>query len=57
MGGGGGREAVRTIRFGSYNIRNIRNGGLESALWRVSQANVDLVVLKEANITGIIYTR
>ena len=30
------------IRFSTYNIRNGRNGGLESALWGMSQANMDL---------------
>ena len=32
------------IRFGTYNIRNGRNGGLESALRGMSQANMDLGV-------------
>ena len=35
------------IRFGTYNIRNGCNGGLESALRRVSQANMDLGIFKE----------
>ena len=39
--GGSMKEEV-PIRFGTYNIRNGRNGGLESALWGMSQANVDL---------------
>ena len=30
------------IRFGTYNIRNGRNGGLESELWGMAQANMDL---------------
>ena len=29
------------IRFGSYNIYNGRNGGLEAALQGMSQANMD----------------
>ena len=39
------RGAV-TIRFGTYNIRNDRNGGLESALRGVSQANMDLGIFQ-----------
>ena len=30
------------IRFGTYNIRNGRNGGLESAIRGMSKANMDL---------------
>ena len=33
------------IRFGTYNIRNGRRGGLESALRGMSQANMDLGIL------------
>ena len=47
MGRGRGvrQEAVRPIRFGTYNIRNGRNGGLESALRGMLLVNVDLGVL------------
>ena len=45
------------IRFGTYNIRNGRNGGLEAALWGMSQANMDLGILQETKLTGGIYTR
>ena len=45
------------IRFGTYNIRNGRRGGLESALRGMSQANMDLGILQETNITNGIYTR
>ena len=45
------------IRFGTYNIRNGRNGGLEVALWGVSQANMDLGILQETKLTDGIYTR
>ena len=46
-GGWGDRQGVVClIRFGTYNIRNGRNGGLESALHRMSQANMDLGVLQ-----------
>ena len=34
------------IRFGTYNIRNGRNGGLESALRGMSQANIDLGIFQ-----------
>ena len=45
------------IRFGTYNIRNGRNGGLEAALRGVSQANMDLGILQETKLTDGIYTR
>ena len=45
------------IRFGTYNIRNGRNGGIEAALRGVSQANMDLGILQETKITNGIYTR
>ena len=34
------------IRFGAYNIRNERNGGLELALRGMSQANMDLGIFQ-----------
>ena len=34
------------IRFGTYNIRNGNNRGLESALRGISQANMDLGLLQ-----------
>ena len=45
------------IRFGTYKIRNGRNGGLEAALRGVSSANMDLGILQETNLTDVIYTR
>ena len=45
------------IRFGTYNIRNGRNGGLESALQGMSQANMDLGIFQETKCTDGIYTR
>ena len=45
------------IRFGTYIIRNGRNGGLEGALRGVSHANMDLVILQETKLTDGIYTR
>ena len=38
-----GRE---TIRLGTYNIRNVQNVVLESALRGISQANMDLEILQ-----------
>ena len=46
-----------SIRFGTYNIHNGRNGGLEAALRGMSQANIDLGILQETKITDGIYTR
>ena len=45
------------IRFGTYNIRNGRNGGLESALRGMSQANMDMGIFQEMKCTDGIYTR
>ena len=45
------------IRFGNYNIRNGRHGGLESAIRGVSQANMDLGIFQETKVTDGIYTR
>ena len=45
------------IRFSTYDIRNGRNGGLESALKGVSQANMDLGIFQETKVTDGIYTR
>ena len=47
---------VRPIRFRTYNIRNSWNGGLESALREMSQANMDLGVFQETKVTKWIYT-
>ena len=45
------------IRFGTYNIRNGRNGVLESALRGMAQANMDLGIFQEKKCTEGIYTR
>ena len=45
------------IRFGTYNIRNGRKGGLEAALRGMSQANMDLGILQETKLTDGNYTR
>ena len=44
------------IRFGTYNICNGRNGGLEAALRGMSQANMDLGILQETKLTNGVYT-
>ena len=44
------------IRFGTYNIWNGRNGGLESALRGMSQANMDLGIFQETNLTDGLFT-
>ena len=45
------------IRFFTYNIHNRRNSGLEAALRRMSQANMDLGILQDTKLTDGIYTR
>ena len=45
------------IRFGTYNIRNGRNWGLELALRGMAQANMDLGIFQETKCTDGIYTR
>ena len=44
------------IRFGTYNIRNGRNGVLESVLRGVYQANMDLGIFQETKVADGIYT-
>ena len=44
------------IRLGTYNIRNGRSGGLESALRGMAQANIDLGVFQETKCIDGIYT-
>ena len=45
------------IRFGTYNIRNGCNDGLEAALQGMSQANMYLGIFQETKLTDGIYTR
>ena len=58
--GWGERQGVvrptRLIRFGTYTIRNGRNGGLESYLRAMSQSNTDLGIFQETELTKRIYT-
>ena len=57
VGWGGIQGEVRLIHIGTYNIRNGQNGGLEPALRRMSQANMDLRVFHKTKLTKSIYTR
>ena len=45
------------MRFDAYNIHNGHNGGLESALRGISQANMNLGIFQEKKVTDGIYTR
>ena len=45
------------IRFGSYNIRNRRNRGMESALRVMAQANMDLGIFQETKYMDRIYNQ
>ena len=46
----------KAIRFGYYNIRNNRNGVLESALRGKAQANLDPGVFQETKVTDESHT-
>ena len=45
------------IRFRTYNIQNGWNGGLESALRGMIQANMDVGIFQENKLTEGIYPR
>ena len=45
------------IMFGNYNIRNGRNGGLESELRGMYQASMDLCIYQETKVSSGIYNR
>ena len=45
-----------SIRFGTYNIPNRRNAGLELALRGMYQANMDLGIFQETKVTNGVYT-
>ena len=53
----GSTEEEVPIKFGTYNIRNGRNGGLEAALRGMAQANIDLGVFQDTKCTNGVYTR
>ena len=53
-GGRGDRQgAICTIRFGTYNIWNGWNMGLESALHGMYQANMELGVFQETKLAKV----
>ena len=54
---GGSTRGREPLWFGTYNICNGRNGGLESDLRGMSQENLDLGIFQETNLTGGVYTR
>ena len=55
-GVGGGEKNDVYIFLNGYNIRNRRNGVLGSALHMMEQANMNLGVLFNMNLTGSVYT-
>ena len=44
------------IRFGTYNYHNGINGGLESELWVMAQANLDMWVFQYTKFMERIHT-
>ena len=55
--GGEVDERVEVVHFGTYNIQNSHNGGLELALRGIYQANFDLVLLQDTKITDGVYAQ
>ena len=49
------RGTEKMVRFSMFRIRNVRNGGLESALRGMDQGRVDFGVLQETKITNRVY--
>ena len=45
------------IRFGTYNIQNRRNSGIESALREMAQTNLDLGVFQKTKVTDRLHMR
>ena len=45
------------IRFGTYNVHNVQNRGLESVLRGMYQASMDLGIFCETKVTEGIYNR
>ena len=54
---GGGDKKEEVIRFGTNNILNFRNVGLNSALHGMDQVNIELGLLQENNIVDGFYVR
>ena len=55
--GGVSDKKVEVVHFGNYKIQNGCNGDLESESRGMSQANVDLGLLQETNITDGVYAQ
>ena len=54
---GGGEQKEEVIRFGTNNILNFRNVGLNSALHGMDQVNIELGLLQENNLVDGFYVR
>jgi len=52
-----GSGTTPTFSVATWNIRNGRNGGIESACRALGSLNVDIAVLQETKLTNGIYTR
>ena len=50
-------DTEKMVKFGTFNTRNGRNGGLELALRGIAQGRVDFGVFQETNLTKGVYTR
>ena len=51
------RLKEKLIRFGTFNIRNSQNGGLELALFYMEQGQVDCGAFRETNPTKVVYAQ
>ena len=51
------RKRKETVAIGTWNIRDGRGGGIESACRALEASNVDVCVMQESKIVGNIYTR
>ena len=51
------RLTEKLIRFGTFNIRNGQNGGLELALFYMEQGQVDCGAFQETNPTKVVYAQ
>ena len=48
-------ETEKRIKFGTFDIQNVQNGGLESALHGMAQGRVDCGVFQETKLTKGVY--
>ena len=51
-----GRDQESVSCCGTYNVRKERNGGIDSALWRMDQTNIDLGLFQGTKVTYGIHT-